>query len=168
MKQLHPKAVWLLFVMYLTRWLVLFFLFIYLVAPALNDERGRDFLASYWWFVLIIFFVLGIGTFIWAQLAYKFYRYELADEGFRKELGVIYKKYVTIPYDRIQNVNINRGIWARILGLSDLQIETAGGSGVRKSEGRLPGLSVKDAEVLRNELIHRARRKKTRYETPTP
>lgn len=110
-----------------------------------------------------------ILSFVWAKLSYNFYRYELTEAGFRKELGVIYKKYVTIPYDRIQNVDIYRGLLARILGLSDLNIQTAGasaivgryGSASIGSEGRLPGLSREIAEKLRDELIQRARYSKS-------
>lgn len=109
-------------------------------------------------FVLVgVVLSLSLLCFLWARLYYHFYRYELTDAGFRKELGVIYKKYVTIPYDRIQNVDIYRGIIARLLGLSDLNIQTAGASGAIGSEGRLPGLSREDAEHLRDELIQRAR-----------
>jgi len=54
---------------------------------------------------------------------------------------------------------------ARILGLSDLQIQTAGMSATVGSygifgagaEGRLQGVSQKEAERLRDELIRRAR-----------
>ena len=69
------------------------------------------------------------------------------------------------PYERIQNVDIYRGIFTRLLGLSDLQIQTAGMSatigrygafGVA-AEGRLPGISKEEAETLRDELIRRAR-----------
>lgn len=108
-----------------------------------------------------VFLIIG---FIWAKLTYHFYRYELTDSGFKKESGVIYKKYVTIPYDRIQNVDIYRGILARILGLSDLQIQTAGASAVvgrygavGNAEGALPGISREVAEQLRDELIQRSR-----------
>lgn len=67
------------------------------------------------------------------------------------------EKYVTIPYDRIQNVDIYRGVVDRLLGLN---IHTAGWgiSGWRTFdvEGYLPGLSKEVAEELRDELIHRA------------
>lgn len=119
------------------------------------------------WLWFIIFTVL-IFDFIWAKLSYHFYRYELTEAGFRKELGVIYKKYVTIPYDRIQNIDIYRGILARLLGLSDLNIQTAGYSSLAtrqgvfdlESEGSLPGLSREVAEELRNELVKRSTRSK--------
>ena len=111
---------------------------------------------------LLGFIFLVIISFIWSRLMYKYYLYEVRDDGFRKEQGVISKKYTTIPYERIQNDDIYRGLMARILGLSDLHIQTAGasvsfskyGAG---SEGRLQGLSPEVAEQLRDELIRRAK-----------
>ena len=79
----------------------------------------------------------------------------------RQILGVINKKYVSIPYSRIQNVDINRGLLERMFGLSTLKIQTAGASattslGSRGAEGVLPGLSQEVAEQLRGELIARS------------
>jgi len=163
MQQLDPKAVWLFFLhsvfmfLFIAIWIVFGFI------AALTDS-----LAGTLEIGLLILLAFLVFSFIWAKLTYRFYRYELTDAGFRKELGVIYKKYVTIPYDRIQNVDIYRGILARILGLSDLNIQTAGMSatvgrfGVSGggAEGRLPALSRKTAEQIRDELIQRARQAK--------
>ncbi|MDP3947462.1 MAG: PH domain-containing protein [bacterium] len=170
MKQLDPKAVWLLLLIYLGRWAVLFGPLVFIAIGVLflpgdtQKSTGGSSVAyppAYFFSLLLAFSVLFlIFLYVWARLAYRFYRYELREDGFRKEYGVIYKRYVTIPYDRIQNVDILRGIWARILGLSDLQIQTAGVSGVAGSEGRLPGLSFEEAERLRDELIRRARASK--------
>ena len=83
---------------------------------------------------------------------------------------MIWKKYVTIPYERIQNVDIHRGLIARLLGLSDLNIQTAGastmvyrgrGGGGFGAEGRLPGISCEIAEQLRDELVKRSRQFRT-------
>ena len=145
-------------------YLTISFLFSSLGLKSNNNDLSLGFLNWLW----IIIPALLIFFFIWAKLTYHFYRYELVDAGFRKELGVIYKKYVTIPYDRIQNVDIYRGILARMLGLSDLNIQTAGMSatvsryGARGigAEGRLPALSRETAEQLRDELIQRARQSK--------
>ena len=133
------------------------------------DERGYLNIPVAIGFLVAVVVVVSILTYIWAKLSYHFYKYELTELGFRKESGVIWKKYVTIPYARIQNVDINRGIIARLLGLSDLHIQTAGASanisrygfsGIN-AEGRLPGVSRVDAEVLRDELVKRASRLQT-------
>ncbi|MBI4050785.1 MAG: PH domain-containing protein [Candidatus Doudnabacteria bacterium] len=174
MKQLDPKAVWFFFISFVLRWFIvvvglgLFGLaFLSRLSENFNNGGQFSFIFLKWLWVIILAFI-GL-CYIWAQLTYHFYRYELTDAGFRKELGVIYKKYVTIPYDRIQNVDIYRGILARILGLSDLNIQTAGASvtlsrygimGVG-AEGRLPALSRETAEQIRDELIQRARQFKS-------
>jgi len=114
------------------------------------------------WLIIPAFLVI---LWIWAKLTYRYYLYELTEDGFRKEHGVIWKKYVTIPYERVQNVDIYRGVIARLLGLSDLHIQTAGASAQYSrygalglsAEGRLMGLSREDAEKIRDELIKRAK-----------
>ena len=121
MKQLDPKAVWLFFISFVLRLFIpIIFLSIwgsaFLGGISENLDNGSEFsfgFLNWLWIIIPVFLVL---CFVWAKLTYRFYRYELTDAGFRKELGVIYKKYVTIPYDRIQNVDIYRGILARILG----------------------------------------------------
>ncbi|MEK7136386.1 MAG: PH domain-containing protein [Patescibacteria group bacterium] len=173
MKQLNPKAVWLFFIGFILRWSIIliivgFWLFSLIIG--LTNENGElSLLALNWlWLIIPAFFLLFLFFWVWAKFTYHFYKYELIETGFRKESGVIYKKYVTIPYDRIQNVDIYRGIWARILGLSDLHIQTAGASATvgryglmgAGAEGRLPGLSYDVAEELRDEVIERARRSK--------
>ena len=173
MKQLDPKAVWLFFISFVLRWFFVIIILSIWSSVFLNEldetlESGGGFSLSFlnWlWIIIPVFLIL---CFVWAKLTYYFYRYELTDAGFRKELGVIYKKYVTIPYDRIQNVDIYRGILARLLGLSDLNIQTAGMSATINrygvsgggAEGRLPALSREVAEQLRDELIQRARQAK--------
>ena len=169
MQQLDPRAVWFFFIRSVLRWF-LFFLIVGGYALAMfwgaQAVEGGFSLVGVGWLVPLFALVLLVLLWAWAKLSYHFYRYELAEYGFKKESGVIYKRYVTIPYDRIQNVDIHRGILARLLGLSDLQIQTAGASatisryGARglDAEGRLPGLSREIAEKLRDELVFRTRR----------
>lgn len=168
MKQLDPRAVWLFFVSYISRaLLVIVLLLFFSFLDSLGEARtGSSASIPPGWTAGIVAFIVII-SYVWAKLSCQYYRYELTGNGFRKEMGVIYKKYVTIPYDRIQNVDIYRGIMARILGLSDLQIQTAGSSTVtsiwgatgRGSEGRLPALSREIAEQVRDELIRRAKQR---------
>ena len=161
MKRLDPKAVWLFFFLFSSFSLLLIMPLIWVFMSFGRDfnDTGK-FLFSFidWlWFVIPVFLVL---SFIWAKLTYRFYRYELTEDSFRKELGVINKKYVSIPYDRIQNINILRPIVSRFLGLSTLVVQTAGASGTVTAEGFLIGLSREVAEELRDELILRSKQSK--------
>jgi len=173
MKNLDPRFIWMLFLNNVAGFvfsLTVFSIGLFSLFALSAIETGRPFLFSTAFGISLFVYLAAvclslIAGYIWARLTYFFYRYELREDGFRKEHGVIWKKYVTIPYDRIQNVDIYRGILARILGISDLQVQTAGGSSRgtygASSEGRLPGLSKELAEELRDELVKRARSAKT-------
>lgn len=168
MKRLDPKSVWMFFFGYLIGWSIFMLMVSFTFVPIILSMTQRSNFVDYGAVfgtsstVLLGVYLIFLALFyLFARLTYNNYSYELTPEGFRKEHGVIWKKYVTIPYARIQNVDIYRGLLARILGLSDLQIQTAGmsmgaGSYGAGSEGRLPGLNPKVAEELRNELVKRA------------
>jgi len=162
MEKLDQKAVWIFFFKSLGIGLVLAFIFTWIFRAVFEVLR-----VSFGWWIIIFCIIWIFGSYFWAKLSYNVYKFELAEDAFKKEYGVIWKKYVSIPYERIQNVNIQRGIIARILGLSELMIQTAGYAGVagggiytlggREPEGYLPGLSKERAEQLREELIKRAK-----------
>lgn len=151
MEKLHPRVVWLFLYGLFIRWFfIALFLSIWLNAGFKTKIDQFSLTLTHFIIPILVFFTL---LYVWARLSYYFYRYELTENVFKKEYGVIIKRYVSIPYNRIQNIDIHRGVISRILGLSSIQVQTAGMSGVAKAEGRLPGISVKKAEELRESLI---------------
>jgi len=165
MQKLDSKAVWLFFVQYLITFGVFaFFAAIFFLSTILRfaDALEKKEMSTPWGWIILAFILYVAFCYLWAKLTYKFWKYQLTEDAIKIEKGVIWKKYISIPYERIQNVDIYRGILARILGLSDLQIQTAGysvgprGHGMG-TEGKLPGVSVQTAEQLREDLIKRAK-----------
>ncbi|OGD87096.1 hypothetical protein A3D81_02770 [Candidatus Curtissbacteria bacterium RIFCSPHIGHO2_02_FULL_40_17] len=181
-RYLHPKAVWILFFQYLIISAFISILLFNIVAgiiraillssvltyiekgdPTPKASVGFGNLGLMPFIVLIIF--IPLVSYLLAKLAYKNWRFEVTEDSLRVEKGIIWKRYVSIPYERIQNIDIMRGLLARILGLSDLHIQTAGQSTTSgfslfsSSEGRIPGLGTEEAEALRNDLIKRAKGK---------
>lgn len=151
MKKLDPNSVWIFF----TKG---FFGFMFAIVFILASTGGMmGYLVnkntSLFLLLLIIILTSTIFAFIYAHLSYSNYEYKIDEDGFKKESGIIWKNYVTIPYNKIQNVDIFRGIVARSVGVSELRIHTAGYSDERRSEGVLPGVSVEEANQLRDELV---------------
>ena len=166
MKNLDPKAVWFFFLSNIVSVFILLAWLSFMVFGAIASDTESALSMRFGLLASIIAVLALIIDYVIARLTYRFYKYELREDCFRKESGIIWKRYVSIPYERIQNVDIHRGVFARILGLSDLQIQTAGSSAVVYrgvaaggvgAEGRLPGISSADAEILRDELVKRAR-----------
>ena len=165
MEKLHPKAVWLFFFQFLFAFGFLgFFVVILFIVPFLATIQKaitQETIALPYGWLTLFFLLYVIFCYIWAKLTYRFWGYELSEDAIKIEKGVIWKKYISIPYGRVQNVDIYRGVFARLLGLSDLQIQTAGYSGYRRhgmgTEGRLPGLDPQIAEQLREELVKKVK-----------
>jgi len=99
-------------------------------------------------------------------LAYANWKYQFTDDVFKMEHGIIFKTYKSIPYARIQNIDIRRGILARILGYSTVLLQTAGYSawgrhpGAHMAEGYLPAVSVAKAEHIRDMIMKKISKRK--------
>ncbi|MEO6942194.1 MAG: PH domain-containing protein [Terrimesophilobacter sp.] len=75
--------------------------------------------------------------------------YQLRADDLLFRRGILFQRFVAVPYGRMQLVDINRGPLSRMLGLSELKFVTAAAStGVT-----IPGLREADADELRDKLV---------------
>ncbi len=106
--------------------------------------------------LIIIYLILVIIlTEIYTQMSYTRWFYEFAKDELKIERGIIWKRYSNVPYQRIQNVDIQRGIIARFLGFSTVIVQTAGYSAPARyqAEGYIPAVDMKEAENIRSFLM---------------
>lgn len=75
--------------------------------------------------------------------------YCLRDDDIVVQRGILFRRQVAAPYGRLQLVDISRGPLMRFLGLSELRVVTAAAS----SGVTIPGLSLTEADTLRDHLI---------------
>lgn len=119
-------------------------------------------------FLAIIIIIIGIVIAeVYTQMAYNRFFYEFDKDSLKIERGIIWKKYSNIPYDRVQNVDITRGIIARICGFSTINIQTAGYGGFangrgQMSEGYVPATGIKRAEQIRDFLMKKISGKRSK------
>ncbi|GAA3887206.1 hypothetical protein GCM10022381_31540 [Leifsonia kafniensis] len=78
--------------------------------------------------------------------------YQLREDDLLFRRGIMFQRFVSVPYGRMQLVDITRGPVARWLGLADLKFVTAAAS----SGVAIPGLAEADAEALRDRLVELA------------
>jgi putative membrane protein len=99
----------------------------------------------------------GLGLLLIAMLygllSWLFTRFRIADDALQVESGVLFRRSRSVPLARLQSIDVRRPIVARLLGLSDLRLEVAGGG---SSEATLAYLSDARAQRLRAELLARA------------
>jgi membrane protein YdbS with pleckstrin-like domain len=78
------------------------------------------------------------------------YQLRTDDLLFRK--GIMFQRFVAVPYGRMQLVDVNRGPVARAVGLSELKLVTAAAA----TAVTIPGLPEAEAEELRDRLVELA------------
>jgi putative membrane protein len=93
----------------------------------------------------IILAVLLISLFF-RWLSWLRFRFFLDSDDIRIEQGILNRSIRSIPYARIQDVRIEKGPLARILGLAEVKFETGGGKG---EDAKLSFVSRPDADMLR-------------------
>lgn len=81
-----------------------------------------------------------------ALVRYYRFRYEIVDETLAVESGVLARQSREIPLGRIQNVDLRQGVLNRLLGLTIVDFETAGGS---TTEASLDAVAPEEADRLR-------------------
>lgn len=75
--------------------------------------------------------------------------YALRDDDLLFRRGILFQRFVAVPYGRMQLIDINRGPVARAVGLSELKFVTAAAS----TNVTIPGLPAEEAEQLRDRLV---------------
>jgi uncharacterized membrane protein YdbT with pleckstrin-like domain len=76
--------------------------------------------------------VLAVAWAGWLALKYlewNFTHFVVTDDRVIYRTGVLAKRGVEIPMERINNINFHQGAWERLIGAGDLDIESAGKDG---------------------------------------
>ncbi|SEN83962.1 putative membrane protein [Amphibacillus marinus] len=98
---------------------------------------------------------IAIGVFVIISLLYSWlswwrFTYMVNTDGLLIEKGIFIRQKRSIAKQRIQSINFNQNILHRLLGLTELQIETAGRD--MKVDAKLTSLSMTDAQAIRKLL----------------
>lgn len=90
---------------------------------------------------------------VYQVISYKHLYYELGPEEFNLYSGILNKKRVHVPYQRIQSVDQRATLIQRIFGVCSVSIDTAGGASNKAV--MVPYVQKTQAEELRRELFAR-------------
>lgn len=88
----------------------------------------------------------GVG----AILYWRRFEYRVGTSEIRIDSGILSRRHRSIPFDRIQDVDITQGPLARALGIAQVKFETGGGSsGPTSEEGVLQAITMERAHEIR-------------------
>lgn len=100
--------------------------------------------------IIATLFVAAIPGFLYSWLWVGQLVYQVTNEGIFIKEGILFKKWKTIPFDKITDIVISQGPLEMIFGLKSIRIQTAGmGYGV--PEGTFHGIA--NAQETRNSIM---------------
>lgn len=100
---------------------------------------------------MLVLFQAVMAVF-WPTLEYNAFRYQVREHDLLVQSGVLFKRWSSIPNNRIQHVDTRQGPVERMLGLRRLLVFTAAGM---SADGSIPGLAAIEADRLRDLLSQR-------------
>lgn len=104
--------------------------------------------------------VVALGAGAMSYVGWRFFRYALTPGGIRVRSGIVARQERSVPYERVQSVDVEEAPLERIFGIVRMRVETAAG-GSSGSDIRLQALTREDAEALRAEITTRRQRART-------
>lgn len=94
----------------------------------------------------------GLSGLVLVRRRYRAWRYRFGPDALELERGIWWRTASAVPYQRIQQVEVEHGPIQRRLGLVQLSLRTASTS----SLGSLPGIAEAEAGTIRSWLLRRA------------
>lgn len=110
---------------------------ILLIFYAVTTEKG---ILTAVMLISIVEIPTAVLIWLWISRYFKSIKYMVSDDFIRIQKGVFWKGLSTIPFEKVQNVEIHQGPIERSFGLGKVLVHTAGYSGQMTPEGIIKGI----------------------------
>lgn len=97
--------------------------------------------------IAVILIIVGFSWLVWRYATFR-----ITAEAVESRWGVVFKQHRRAPLERIQSVNLQRSLLARIFGLTQVEVQTAGQDG----KVALQYLGHRDAKQVREQILRAA------------
>jgi putative membrane protein len=125
----------------------------YMGLDVFNGVANLEWLRRFWFLAFGAFILLAAALVGYMFIAWRKTAYALGADAVHFRQGVLFRAQRQAQLDRIQAIDVRRPLVARLLGLSELNIEVAGGA---DSQVKIGFLHDDDARALRSEILTRA------------
>lgn len=92
----------------------------------------------------VVLVIVGVSWVAW-----RFHTYRITIDAVESRSGVVFRQHRRAPLDRVQSVNLQRPLLARILGLTKIEVLTGGQGG----KVELAYLGHRDAKAVRERIL---------------
>lgn len=90
---------------------------------------------------------------LWIPAFYRTLEYSIDMEGVRMKGGVFWKRRVTVPFNKITNVDITQGPVERLYRVGTVHVQTAGAGGAQGAYAEIRLAGVRDTDNIRDRVL---------------
>ncbi|MCM8558455.1 PH domain-containing protein [Sphingomicrobium sediminis] len=109
------------------------------------------------WIAFMLVGVVLVASLVSILLRYLSFSYRVEDDEIDMASGILNRNQRSIPFDRIQDVNIEQGPLHRLVKLARVKFETGASAGNKQDDGSLDSITLERANELRDLIrAHRA------------
>ena len=125
-----------------------------------NESDLIDFVVDRGLIIIALLVVLGaillVVFFSW--LSWRFHTFRISPDAVEERSGIVFRQHRRAPLERIQSVNLQRSLLARILGVTQVDVQTAGQGG----KVALRYLGYQQAKEVREQILRASARSRAR------
>lgn len=122
-------------------------------------SNGQTLLIAVGAVLALVLLIVGISWVAW-----RFHTYRVSTDAVESRSGVLFRQHRRAPLDRVQSVNLQRPLLARILGLTKIEVLTGGQGG----KVELSYLGHRDAKAVRERILHLAAARRSGEDLSAP
>ena len=106
---------------------------------------------------LILWLLIMVLILLWIPAYYRSVSYAIEDDAIRGESGVFWKRYVTVPFTKITNIDVTQGPLQRAFGIGTISVQTAGAGGNQAIRAELRLIGIRYLEGVKEKIRERIR-----------
>ncbi len=104
---------------------------------------------------LVGWLMLMVPILLWIPAFYRSLEYIIDDDAVKMKKGVFWRKRVTVPYQKITNVDVTQGPVQRMFNIGSIHVQTAGAGSAQAVQAELRLMGVMDLDGLKDTIMER-------------
>ncbi len=105
--------------------------------------------------LLMIWLLVLVLILLWIPAYYNSISYAIEEDAVRGQNGVFWKRFVTVPFAKITNIDVTQGPLERAFHIGTINIQTAGAAASQTSRAELCLMGVRQLEAVKETIRER-------------
>ncbi len=107
--------------------------------------------------LLMVWLLVLVLVLLWIPAYCNSISYWIEEDAVRGQAGVFWRKYVTVPYAKITNIDIRQGPLERAFHIGTINLQTAGAGGSQGTRAELSLMGIRQLEPVKETIRERIR-----------